>query len=349
MATPVEAPSTSDPTSIITAYLRDHSSIFGELDELRKKGWTSTEADAHFQKQRKRADEAGPAQQKNFFNMMCHLGDEMQKSTGAIALSKSEPAVLDLCAAPGGFIATALKHNPDATVCGITLDKALGGHPLLVPHGGKDRRVAMLFLDINTLGIEPGLDAAEITSTSLFVDLPFFGQSFDLVFCDGKLLRTHFNYQEDRRDLDAQRLAFSQLIIALQRTRQGGTLIMLLHKVETWHTLQILHAFSKFADLRLFKPERIHGNRSSFYMIATNVQPTSEAAQNAVEEWKGIWKEATLAKSSSTREERSARPATEEEEEVRKVLDDFGERVIELAEPIWGVQKAALSKQPWTQ
>jgi len=37
------------------------------------------------------------------------------------------------------------------------------------------------------------------------------------------------------------------MILALQRICEGGTLIMLLHKVETWHTFQILCAFSGFA------------------------------------------------------------------------------------------------------
>jgi hypothetical protein len=80
-----------------------------------------------------------PPLRRRYFNMMCRIGEEIEECIGVITLKKPAPSILDLCAAPGGFIATALRYNSDATVCGISFPKELGGHPLLVPRGKADQ------------------------------------------------------------------------------------------------------------------------------------------------------------------------------------------------------------------
>ena len=190
--------------------------------------------------------------------MMQRIGDEMAECTSAISLEQQGPAVLDLCAAPGGFIATVLKYNPSATVCGISLPNDLGGHQLLVKHGKIDPRVTIRYMDITWLGTEFGLEPSDFTPPNLTSEQPFLGQSFDLVFCDGQVLRTHAQYRDQERERhEPRRLTCSQMILALQRIREGGTLIMLLHKAEAWNTMQILHTFSGFADVELFKAEEV--------------------------------------------------------------------------------------------
>ena len=286
-----------------------------------------------------------------FFNMMRGLGDEMQESTGVLALNKDASFVLDLCAAPGGFIATALKYNPTATVCGTTLPEALGGHPVLVKYGTADPRVNLDFRDITMLGKEFGLSDTEGTNATLSCDRPFLGESFDLVFCDGAVLRTHAPYRDEKREtFEAGRLTCSQLILALQRIREGGTLIMLLHKVETWNTLRTLHAFPGFANIQLFKPKKCHTSRSSFYLIATGVRPEAPAAKIAVEKWKAMWKEATVgAPKDPAQEDPSNSLARNGEQDVNRLLQEFGGNVVQLAEPVWLVQRDALSKKTWTR
>ncbi|EXJ89652.1 hypothetical protein A1O3_02719 [Capronia epimyces CBS 606.96] len=318
---------------------------------------------------------------------MCRIGDEMGKATGAIGLNMPNPFILDLCAAPGGFIATALRCNPTAKVRGISLPKTLGGHPLLVPHGKADPRVAVWFCDITMLGSKFGLDPCQVhefepdstttgigvgasattetgttstapTSTStptskleLSTNRPYLGQSFDLVFCDGQVLRTHAPYRDERRErVEARRLACSQMILALQRIRDQGTLIMLLHKVESWHTLQTLYAFSTFSTVRLYKPTKFHTTRSSFYLIATDVRPTCPAAKSALATWRALWKDATIninPHAAHTHEDSDS--DSELSARVNGVLERFGPTVIQLAEPIWCLQRDALSKKSWTR
>lgn len=281
---------------------------------------------------------------------MCRIGEEIEESTGAIGLKKPAPYILDLCAAPGGFIATALRYNPAATICGISLPKALGGHPLLVPQGEADPRVTVAFLDITMLGSEFGLDLCQNIIPTLSPHRPYYGQFFDLVFCDGQVLRTHARYRDEKRErFEPKRLACSQMILALQRIREGGTLIMLLHKVEAWDTFQIIYGFSSFASVQLYKPKKFHATRSSFYLIATDVRPNSPAAKIAVETWKAMWKEATIGLPDPAQEGVLSTSSMDMEQEVNRLLGDFGSQLIQLADPIWCVQRNALSRQSWTR
>jgi hypothetical protein len=67
--------------------------------------------------------------------------------------------------------------------------------------------------------------------------------------------------------------------LGLQRIKPGGTLIILLHKLETWHSMILVRFFSTFATVELFKPVKAHAIMSSFYMVAKNVQPQSTEAK----------------------------------------------------------------------
>lgn len=277
---------------------------------------------------------------------MRQIGDEIQAVTGALSLPQSHKEILDICMAPGGYSASALKFSPHARVSGITLPESLGGHPLLI----KDSRVDVYYIDITMLAAEYGVtdipeDHPDVSNFSL--DRPWATKSFDLVFCDGQVLRTHTphiaNYREQR---EASRLACSQLILAMQRIKPGGTFIMLLHKVEMWSTMKLLSVFDGISQIELLKPVRSHKTRGSFYLIAKNVQPHHPEALVAINEWKGAWKKATFPPSADE-EKQNRTDVVEQHEEVSSLLASFGERLIELGEPVWQIQKIALRQAPW--
>lgn len=269
------------------------------------------------------------------------IGNEMNERTGAFSsfVHRNEsPKFLDLCMAPGGFSHFLLQLNPTAQVCGISLPPSKGGHKLFLDL--QDSRVTVKFMDItllcaemldsaNTIVPPDHPDAGDFTETR-----PYLSDVFDLVICDGQVLRTH-KRAEYREPVEATRLLVSQLVLALQRIRVGGTMVVLLHKLETWSNLQLLYMFSKFSQVQLFKPERSHAIRSSFYLIAKSVQPRNSHALKAISGWRRSWLTTTF---------RSCPEDPVTEEEVLSVLSQFGEHYVSLGIPIWGIQKAALER-----
>ena len=269
---------------------------------------------------------------------MQQIGNEMQECTHVLSQPPGDMKILDLCMAPGGYTASALKYNPGASAFGITLPHTQGGHELLLPSS----KSTVLFLDITMLAKEFGVDAAPRTHpehASFLNERPFLGQMFQLIFCDGQVLRTH-ERAECRQQQEARRLTVSQLILALQRIQEGGSLIMLLHKIEAWNTVELLYAFSQFSSVQVFKSEKKHGIRSSFYLIARNVQPNTETAILTIASWKRAWWHATFGGQNGT----GGTSDTPDESYIRVLLDQFGSELIELGRSVWETQANALSK-----
>lgn len=70
---------------------------------------------------------------------------------------------------------------------------------------------------------------------------PFVSHHMDIVFCDGIVLRVH-QRASYREQTEASRLLAAQLILAMQRLVQGGTVIMLLHKIDSWAATNVLYS-----------------------------------------------------------------------------------------------------------
>jgi len=311
------------------------------------KGWDNPQGDHHFKKKRFQADHANMAGKRIFFEMMCQIGGEMHRATSALTPATSQnrrSIILDLCMAPGGFAASVLKANSDALVCGISLPISQGGHDMLLPNWQSDTRVQVQFLDITMLAAE--MDVTDIPAehpdaANFLPDRPFYGDRFDLIFCDGQVLRMHprAEYREKR---EAWRLLTSQLVLAMQRIKKNGKIVILLHKLDAPNTILLLHTLSKFSSLQLFKPIKKHAIRSSFYVVAGQIQPESTYFQTAVTTWKNEWRIATFGTEAEYDENKALSDSV-----VKDVLRDFGTRLIELGEPIWEVQSAALRNAPF--
>jgi 23S rRNA U2552 (ribose-2'-O)-methylase RlmE/FtsJ len=279
--------------------------------------------------------------------MSKQIGDQLQAATGAFTV-KAAPGTrikaLNLCLAPGGYTWSLLKVNPEACIRGITLPPEIGGHPMILPYGSADLRVQVEFMDITMLAPEFGTPISEIPpqhpdALKFRANSPYQDQAFDIVLCDGQVLRTH-QRAECRQKLEPIRLSTAQLIFAMKRIKKGGTFIMLLHKVDVWDNVELLRTFAAFSKIQLFKPARIHAQRSSFYLVAKDVQPDHPAVVDAVEKWKKDWWTATFAGREGTGLEKEE----EDEQKINSILEDFGPELVTLGRPIWQIQLNALKK-----
>lgn len=351
-------PTLSDTNLIIREYLRNHETVFSDLDDLRKKvsfftrfgclfdnltqGWESVEADKHFQNLQQSADHPDDNTKAKFYLMNQKLGKELDDKTDAFYVKKqwgAAVASLNLCMAPGGYTWYFLERNPQARSVGITLATEKGGHPMFLPHGEDDERVEVKFMDITMLTSEFGTPKENVPSQhpeagNFSDDTPFLGEYFDVVICDGQVLRVHQHQRSPGREII--RLLVSQLILGLQRIKTGGTFIILLHKIDVWDNMILLKTFESFSKIQVYKSENIHAGRSSFYLVAKNVEP-SKAAE-AVANWKRVWWRSTFEGESGT----GLDPDEPSKEEVESVLTDYGERLRQLGGPIWLIQLKAM-------
>ncbi|KAI1393117.1 uncharacterized protein F4822DRAFT_439325 [Hypoxylon trugodes] len=325
----------------ITRYLLERSADFRELTELRRKGWENPEGDVYFRNQRRNADNCDDQTAQHFFRMMMKIGEEIHQSTNAFAIRSREPRILDMCMAPGGFLATALKHNPGAKGLAFSLPPSSGGHRVLIQNSSA---VEQRFLDITMLAADMGVeeipkdhpDAGNFLSQQLRPN-----QLFDLALCDGQVLRTH-ERSEYREKRESRRLTVVQLALSLEYLRPGGAMVVLLHRLEAWDTADLLRAFCKFATVRTLKPTTSHTRRSSFYMVATRIQSRHPEAIRLVESWKNIWKIATFGS-----DEDYQRALRNDSSNAEKLLEEFGPRLERSGSRIWKVQSNALAKAPW--
>jgi hypothetical protein len=276
--------------------------------------------------------------------MMKEIGHDMHRKTDIFQIKSSMPDeqyILDMCMAPGGFLATALAYNPEARALGFSLPTGEGGHNVLLPQHPK---VALKFLDVTMLAEDMGQSIIpdEHPDVGKFLPSQFGpGQMFDLILCDGQVLRLHDRaaYREPK---EASRLTVTQLALALDHIKSGGTMIVLLHKFEAPDTVHLLYTFHKFASMQLYKHTKFHAKRSSFYMLATNVRSHCKEATVAIEQWKRIWKIATFGA-----DDDYYKAIHENTSDVGGILDDFGSELIQLGREIWDIQANALEKAPF--
>jgi 23S rRNA U2552 (ribose-2'-O)-methylase RlmE/FtsJ len=290
---------------------------------------------------------------EGFFQMTCQIGQEMDEKTSVITLAAADgsqsPRVLDIGMAPGGFAQTVLRKHPNARIWGITLPSEMGGLRVMLPRWRDDLNVRIEFADVTRLANEMGCpapsiptqhpDIAKFSSKRLFQN-----ETFDLVFCGatGATTQRAHSGAEHHKSHKRLRLTTSQLVFALQRLRNQGSLVLVMHKPESFDTAEVIRTFTKCSSVRLFKSKRKHAITSSFYMVAMEVDTQSEEMQSAVVKWRKQWENATFQSDGAL----STYPRASEDQ-VREMLAEFGPQLIDLATPLWKTQADALRASPF--
>lgn len=218
---------------------------------------------------------------------MREIADEMQRSTDALVTLKISPDILDICMTPGEILGKILEFNTTAEAMAFSLPATDGGYKVLLP---RSPSVTTKFLDVTKLATDMDFADEDLETGQLLPRQLDEDQRFDLIVCDGQILRTHVQSESH----SATKITTTQLVMARQRVKTGGTMIVLLHKVENVHNIALFHTFSRFAIIRLFKPTKRDAKRSSFYMVATNIKSDHPVAVLAAEKLKKQRKFATF-------------------------------------------------------
>ena len=148
---------------------------------------------------------------------MKDIGEELADNTAAFESHMPlslDNKILDMCMAPGGFLATAFNKLPNATAVAFTLPRKAGGHQVFLDDYLREK-VEEQRIDITMLAKDMGIDSIPQDHEEANKFLPqhlFPDQRFNLVICDGQVLRTHErpSYREGK---EAMRLITTQLAL----------------------------------------------------------------------------------------------------------------------------------------
>ena len=279
--------------------------------------------------------------------MMQQIAYELHQHTHAFSIKTNQPAVLDFCMAPGGFVSYIVKRYRKCSVDAFSLPPSQGGHDVLIKSGEDDPRVQIHFADITMYAAQFGIETIaqdHLEQQTLLQPWPHEPKQYDLVLCDGQVLRTQI-IPEYRKGCEASRLTNAQLFLGLEMIKEGGTMIILPHKAYISPCFKLICMFNSFSEVQLYKSSKFHKERSWFYLIAKNVRARSPEAITAMEKFKRLWEKNTFQPQDPFKND-SEDPDTDD---LRASVHEFGPRFIELARPIWQTQVTALKMALWMQ
>lgn len=274
--------------------------------------------------------------------MTLRIGNALASTTGVFNLRSACPEVLDLCMAPGGFSTTAKRELPGSLIDAITLPPQTGGYEVMANNICRQIIYADITMYSKEIISDEHIPAGHPDSENFETSRPYVGNHYDLVICGGAVGKAH-SREWYRNECEGSRLTVSQLVFAMNRLKSGGSIVLLLHRIESWDTVCILHAFNKFSDIQLYKHPKCHAITSSFYLVAKNIDLNHEAAIISLYYWKDLWRYLTFKEFEDIPSPRSSL-YRDEDAFVREVLNDFGPQFLKFAGPVWKTQADALRR-----
>lgn len=143
------------------------------------------------------------------------------------------------------------------------------------------------------MALQDSIPTAHPDSRSFELCQLFLDNRYDIAICGAAVGRYHPR-ESYRSDCESQRLMVSQLVFAMHRLKPGGSIVLLLHRIESWDTVCILHAFNEFSDIQLYKHRKAHAIKSSFYLVAKRVNMEHHTARGSMGYWKSLWRYLTF-------------------------------------------------------
>lgn len=286
-------------------------------------------------------------QKDSFYRMTQVVGKGLAKQSNIFNLESTCPKVLDLCMAPGGFAITAKKYLSGPVIDAVTLPFRIGGIEVLAKGACQNIEYADITMYSREMAVEGHIPADHPDYRNFKIDQPFLGELYDIVICGGAVGKSR-QMEPYREEVEHSRLTVSQLVFAMNRLKPGGSVVLLLHRIESWDTVCILNAFNQFSDIQLYKHPKIHGIKSSFYLVAKNVNLEHPVMRTSMLYWKDLWKYLTF-KDFIDMPSPLAALYRSDDDFAKIVKDTFGPQFLSLARPIWKIQADALRRAPFTQ
>jgi hypothetical protein len=123
-------------------------------------------------------------------------------------------------------------------------------------------------------------------------------------------------------------------------------MIVLLHRSSRVRIFRLLRMFSQFSHIQIFKPTKSHAIKSSFYLVAKDIQSESTACLKAMDLFKLVWEQATL-KNETVLSLLLYKDLGLVEVSLQPELEEFGDKFVELIRHTWKIQADALEKAPF--
>ncbi|EIN04010.1 hypothetical protein PUNSTDRAFT_77041, partial [Punctularia strigosozonata HHB-11173 SS5] len=308
-------------------------------------GWSDETLNDHFARQRASADTAGHELSLIWFNRMKDVLREVDKGTYCIEwtgpLQFLDLGRVPISCCPGGFTSYILNHHPRATGVGVSLEEAKGGHPYLLEHRLRSRftlhSADILSFNLGTQSPDGEVDHPPIAE---------YKRHFGLVLVDGHYLRAQRAAHPDT-PWDRHRVLISQLILALQTVKIGGTLIVKMSHPEAVPVAKLIRMLDLLSQtVRLWKPWSLHSTRGSFYVVAQGVGlgERGDRLQHYASQLKEVWQKLY----SGGKQGRGRFMVDSDFDFVitnEDVVETYLHRLVKLATPVWRRQAVAL--QQW--